>query len=564
MKNKVIALVICVIIAIIAILGTLFGVHNYLMNAPQQVIDNYYNYSLPLLREYGTDDVLEVQTIMEERMNEEFDAGEYTAEDPYIVQNPYGRNGLSAYIKIPTEEAVKYTYTVVGKTDETNFTYSVEEFEQNPVLPVVALYNAYDNTIEVELETESGEKSEYTYTVRPELELEEYTSDGINIEIEDETAAEDTLYGNFVFDGRSNGYDSEGELRFTGLSTYRNVYMNPINGKFLVGYDRESYLPGEYFAHRVFEMNFMGRFNTEFQLVAPDGYGFHHDMIYSEETNKYYALLSYEDDEGTYNTEGYGEALIGIYDADTLKEEKVIDLTDQIPSDILVGPESVENDIHFNSIAYEADRNELIVSSRSAGALIGFDADSGEINWVLDNPDTIPEELQDVALTPTGDDMTFTHGQHSVYIRTNDKFQEYFDQGELVVTVFDNNFVQYNDDGTLKYSTLDGNEDSIALDKINPEGEGNSEEDYSRIVTYAINFDDNTFEVVEDYDLSHHADWTSNVYDVLDKYLITYIGDGHMEVLDFDGNELIDMSGLRGGYRGRIFSQQEITDFMTF
>ncbi len=562
MKKNLKKIIILVLIIVVTALCTLFAVKQYLLHGNEQLIDNYYNYDLQLEREYGTNDILEVQNIIDERIMDELNTGDYTVEEPYIVENPYGRNGLSAYVVIPTDQAVKYSYTVKGKTEETSFSYSVDEYEQNPMIPVVALYNNYTNSVFVTLENEAGDVSKYKYSIRVSPEVDEDTANGIEINSSDEEAYQEVVSGQFIFDGQTNGYDSDGELRFTGLSTYRNVFMNPINGKFLVGYDKESYLPMEYFASRVFEMNFIGKFNTDFQLVAPDGYGFHHDMIYDENTNKYYALMSYSDSEDTYSTDGYGEGFIGIYDAETLEFEKMINTAENIPSDILVGPESLENDIHYNSIAYNDERNEIIVSSRSTGALYGIDSETGDFNWVLDNPETLTGSQKDIALDPVGDNMTYTHGQHSVYLRDNSKYADYIGDNKFVVSVFDNNYVQYDENGNLKYSTLDGNQDSVPLETINPENVQNLEGGVSRIVTYAVDVDNNTFEVLEDYDLSALANWTSNVYDVLDEYYVSYISSGNMDVLDFDGNLLIEITGLRGGYRGRIYSEEEIQNFM--
>ncbi len=555
MKNAIKIPIIIIFVIILTSILVLCGVRYYFLHEDTQTLSNLFEYKLPLLREYGTSDVIEIQEIQEQRMKEEFETGmeegTYTITNPYIIKNPYDRSVLSAYIAIPTEQAAKYTYTVVGKTEDTNFSYSSDEYEENPILPVVSLYNNYENEVDVTLEFEDGTSSEYKYMIQMEEDIDEDIDDGINIDVIDSNAYNEVLDGNIIFDGSFNGYDTNGDLRFTGFSTYRTNIMKLINGKMLVGYDLEAYKPEEYYSPRFFEMNAMGKFNADYILKAPRGYGFHHDMAYDESTNQIYALVSQESSDVVFSEEEYGEGGIAIYDATTLKLKDFFNITDQIPSDIIVGKSTKPYDIHFNGIDYNEERDEIILSSRSTSQIYGVNVKTHEITWVLGDPKYIPEELQDVALDPVGDNIEYTRGQHSVYIMDNSYYQSYYDEGKLVISVFDN---QSHEGGYVK---LNGEE-----------VEDNEEwlEDNSRIMTYAIDFENNTFELINKIQLTANSPYVSNVYDT-ENYMVASITMANtMNITDFEGNIAVEITGLTSthGYRGYIYSKDEISSTLSF
>lgn len=75
----------------------------------------------------------------------------------YTVKlNPYDKNKLSALITIDSTEAVRFDYTVQGKTANASFHYDTGQYSVNPEITVVGLYANYLNTVTLNLYTEKN------------------------------------------------------------------------------------------------------------------------------------------------------------------------------------------------------------------------------------------------------------------------------------------------------------------------------------------------------------------------------------------------------------------------
>ncbi len=566
MKKIVVIIIVVVLVAFAAVCATLGGVYAYLVNGDELTIEHFFTRDLPNLREYGTSDLVKIQDVQDERRQEEFENGEYTQENPYIVENPYGRNVLSAFIQIPTEDAVSYEYTVKGKDENVDFTYSDDEFVQNPILPVAGLYYKTENTVEVTLTNEAGDKTEleYNITIEETDEIKDIPSDGAEINVKDEEAFDTVLNSNYFLDAGGNGYDSNGDLRFSGLYNYRNTLMKVLNGKFYVGVASEQYVSDEYYAPRFYEMDFMGHLNPDTIIEAPEGYGFHHDVAYSEEFNMYYALTSQKEGAESFSEEEYGESGIAYYDADTYKLVDHYSLTDLIDDTIKVGSGTAEYDLHINSIDVIEERNELLLNSRSASITFGLDIDTHEITWIIGEKELLPEDLQDLVLEPTGDNMTFQHGAHSAFEQKDvPAYQEYYDDGKIVISLLDNNNKAVNENGEIIYNELNMQEsanEAIApadLDLNALLAQADTEEP-SRVITYAIDPENMTVELVNVFDTLKYSAYTSATTVVHDVYQLYSLGVGVMGITDLDGKSLVEITGITGGYRANIYTPEQI------
>ena len=99
----------------------------------------------------------------QKKMNEEFAKAKknksFTFENPYIKQNPYGINPLSALIIFTTDENLKTKITING-----NEVTTMEATKQH-VVPVYGLYANFEN--EVTLELSDGSKRTYEIITAP-------------------------------------------------------------------------------------------------------------------------------------------------------------------------------------------------------------------------------------------------------------------------------------------------------------------------------------------------------------------------------------------------------------
>ncbi|MFV0246609.1 MAG: aryl-sulfate sulfotransferase [Mycoplasmatales bacterium] len=526
----------------------------YIENGNSRKIDNFVNYSIPNIQKYGTSNLFKIQRIQEKRMKQEYEdnSSKYSIDNPYIKLNPYERNYLSAYIKIPTDNKVKYKYVVKGKTSDTDFSFSSDTYVKDPVIPVVSLYNHYNNNVEVTLEDKDGNKTTKNYKIKVDSEIDTEISkvDIKKINVEESNSILDQR---FIMDSTGNGFDSNGDLRLKFHYNYANTFMKPVNNKFLTGFTDESYLPTKYYSKYVYQMNAMGKFNPDFLLKAPKNKGIHHDIIYSKDTNKIYALYSMKQGEKHYSEKEYGESGIAIYNADSLKLEKHFTLTDQIPVDMPAYQNSAPFDVHLNSIAYDNNRDEIIVNSRSFSKIFGLDPNTGEINWILGDPQSTPDSLKDKLLKQVGDEITYTYGEHSLYIRKSSNYQKYYDEGKLVITVFDNSNNEIDSNyGSVVYP-FNTMKNGIHLSP-NDVDNLNDEVNNSRLITYAIDFKTNTYETIDNIELNGNSPYVSNIFTLDDKYLVTYLGDsGEIQIFDFNDKEVTRINGLSIAYRAYIY-----------
>ncbi|HGW6104669.1 TPA: aryl-sulfate sulfotransferase N-terminal domain-containing protein [Citrobacter werkmanii] len=87
----------------------------------------------------------------------------------YTVKlNPYDQNKLSALIQLDNTEAVKFDYTVQGKTSNADFYYSTDEYTTNTQIIVAGLYADYLNTITLNIYTADNETTTFSVTISTE------------------------------------------------------------------------------------------------------------------------------------------------------------------------------------------------------------------------------------------------------------------------------------------------------------------------------------------------------------------------------------------------------------
>lgn len=136
----------------------------------------------------------------------------------YTVKiNPYNQNKLCALISLENIEAVRFDYTVHGKTSNTDFYYSTDEYTSHTQVIVVGLYADYLNTVEINTYTADNETTTFTVTISTEGQDYGDVPLALTINIDDSEMAESTLVQGWFVTSAWNGYDINGDLRITGL-----------------------------------------------------------------------------------------------------------------------------------------------------------------------------------------------------------------------------------------------------------------------------------------------------------------------------------------------------------
>ncbi len=476
-----------------------------------------------LLKSNDTDtpSKIEEQLKLEEKYLMEFENGDYTLDEPYIIQNPYDSNELAAYVAFHYDEAVTYEYTVTG---DIPFTYSSEQATRDVIIPIVGLYYDTTNEVEITISSKSGEQlAEKTIeiaTTDTEIAAETATA---TIDPENEEELTSFMDGKFVIDNYTNIYDQNGDMRAAHIAPESNyAYLKVIDNQFLVP-DKAN--EGDTYNTVLYSYAVTGRIDPDNYCVAPEGTKFHHDIAASD--NKLYALTSSVSDDSEW-TDSYSEVLLTVYN-----KNGTIDFTDfyDVENADLVNTGSNADDVHLNSLDYYEAENLLIIDSRSYSQVIGFNLDTEEVEWILDDPTTVGTDHEDLLLSAIGD-MEYGSGEHTVYV-ANDYISEAQKQdGYLYLSMFDNRQCL---DENLEEATQDLSED--------PDYEActsfTEHTVKSRAIIYAIDLENKTVETMKTIDFSSYTGFKGDFNMLADEMKTTYVANAHkFEIYNAD-DELI-------------------------
>ena len=344
--------------------------------------------------------IIHQQKANEEAFLAELANGDYTLANPLVKLNPYIICPLSAMILFKTPRPEEVTIIVKGKEPAGDIVHRFPAAYDH-VLPVYGLYASYDNTVEIVLQ--DGTKNSVTITTDPLMEgVPESTSIDTTTEY---------MGDNFVFLTASMrswpvGYDYKGDLRWYCTENLAFDIKRIKNGHILVGTERLVKMP--YFTTGLYEMNFGGKIFKEY--VIPCG-GYHHDQFQMEDGN--ILALTFDFYSGTV------EDVCVLLDKDTGEILKKWDYKTVLPQHGPGSGSQTEEDwFHNNAVWYDKKTNSLTFSGRHEDAVINLDFETGELNWIIGDPENWPQEYVDkYFFTPVGDgEFDWQYEQHACVV----------------------------------------------------------------------------------------------------------------------------------------------------
>ena len=344
--------------------------------------------------------IIHQQKANEEAFLAELANGDYTLANPLVKLNPYIICPLSAMILFKTPRPEEVTIIVKGKEPAGDIVHRFPAAYDH-VLPVYGLYAGYDNTVEIVLQ--DGTKNSVTITTDPLME-------GVPESTSIDTTAE-YMGDNFVFLTASMrswpvGYDYKGDLRWYCTENLAFDIKRIKNGHILVGTERLVKMP--YFTTGLYEMNFGGKIFKEY--VIPCG-GYHHDQFQMEDGN--ILALTFDFYSGTV------EDVCVLLDKDTSEILKKWDYKTVLPQHGPGSGSQTEEDwFHNNAVWYDKKTNSLTFSGRHEDAVINLDFETGELNWIIGDPENWPQEYVDkYFFTPVGDgEFDWQYEQHACVV----------------------------------------------------------------------------------------------------------------------------------------------------
>ncbi len=338
------------------------------------------------------------QAEAEKAMLAEFEAGNYTIENPLVKYNPYFINPLAAVVLFKTEKEVAVTVTVKGKTKEADFTHTFEKATTH-VLPILGLYANYNNTVEIRLyrgETkviniEVGDVVpdilQYCHTTP------EYFQDNVMI-----------LSPAGLF--KPCGFDYAGDIRWHLDAMCVFDYKRLRNGNFLIGTDRLLRMP--YYMSGLYEMSPVGKIYKEYRLPG----GYHHDQFELEDGN----LLVLTDDLNSDTVEDK----CALVDRETGEVIRVWDYKSFLTPGDGAGVSYTDEDwFHNNAVWYDKNTNSLTFSGRHVDSMVNIDFETGKLNWIIGDPRNWSEEKQKYFFKPVGNNFEWQYEQHANLITPN-------------------------------------------------------------------------------------------------------------------------------------------------
>ena len=338
------------------------------------------------------------QSKAENEMLDELHSGNYTLENPLVKLNPYFINPLAAVVLFNTEEEIAITITVKGKTKTADFSHTFEKAKEH-VLPILGLYNNYDNKVEIR----PYRKEAVTITIPVEDVVPDIL---VHCQTTPEYFQDHIMIVSPAGLDHPCGYDYAGDVRFYLEAMCVFDYKRLRNGNLLIGTDRLLKMP--YYMTGLYEMSPVGKIYKEYRIPG----GYHHDQFEMEDGN----LLVLTDDLNSETVEDKC-VLIDRETGDVLKRWDYLDFLTQGDG---AGVSYTDEDwFHNNAVWYDKNTNSLTFSGRHVDAMVNIDFDTGTLNWIIGDPRNWSEEKQKYFFKPVGNNFEWQYEQHACLITPN-------------------------------------------------------------------------------------------------------------------------------------------------
>ena len=366
---------------------------------------------------------LEEQTVqIDEMIQAELENGQYSFEEPLVIQNPYQNSPLTAVAVFNTEEESQIKVTVKGKTQENDITDTLDATKQH-IIPIIGLYADMENNVLLE-ELDKDGKVIRTSNLKIQTDsLPDAFIDAVKME---KKTTESSIKLMVVTGGaipHLYGFDSSGDIRWALMySTGANFGGYPLsNGHFLIESENTMMAnAGEPRSTQYHEVDYLGRVYQDYFFTS----GAHHE-IKEKEPGGNLLVLS---DSG----KGYLKDLLQEYDRETGKVVKELNLRPLFKKS---GYVNKADWAHTNTLSYDKETDSIIVNPRNLHSAVKINWSTDEIEWILGDPKFWEGTgLEDKVLQPEGD-IQWHYQPHTVYQLEEDIDN---DPNTIHVMLFDN------------------------------------------------------------------------------------------------------------------------------
>ncbi len=292
---------------------------------------------------------------------------DYSFQQPFVKQNAFGLNTLSALVKFPTDTEAQIAVVVKGKDGAPDITHTFAPYALEHEIPVLGLYPNHKNEVVLTARYRNGR----TETKTVFIETPKANKRALFVPLHKTDTTDERYY--FISEGMV--FDENGHLRLD----FKNGEMT-------------YYLQGELISE---SRNFgLKRYSLAGELLQtytyPEAFtSFSHGM--ARKPNGHFLVL------GSFT----GTTALFKGQEQTTQRDHIIEINDKTGevvkkwdlAEVLNPDRSViihsatqsyglNNWCHLNGIGYDADDTSLVVSCRHSG-MIKIDDETGELMWVF-------------------------------------------------------------------------------------------------------------------------------------------------------------------------------------
>ncbi len=466
-------------------------------------------------QEVENTDLLLRQTEADETLQAMKNAGNRTLDNPLIVVDPYGISPLSAVALFTTDKPAAITVSVAGLNGATAVTKDLEAVGTEHCVPIYGLYSGQETQVTLTVRYTDGTTARKTLGVTGGALPAGFAPIEVLFADAEKMAEGWTFIAAANIQGFLYAIDETGAVRWLlsirGFGAPSRMVLLQ-NGHLLLAGEKNL---KNYVKFNLQEIDLLGRIYHEYLL---DNY--HHGMAEGPNGNIIALVGNYADgnEDTLCEIDRVTGEILRYWDMDWYfnvdnKNENGVHIAD-------VNYNGTADWLHTNALDYSEEYNSVIISGRQQDAIIELSLDTGEVNWVLSDPDDLwPDYLKGKLLTPQGDVFEWQYGNHCC---------SYLPNGDILL--FDN--------GDYRSKTVEGIVDAAT-------------EGYSRAVIYRIDRENMTVRQIWQFgkELGPEtlACFVSGAYLVGENdYLINFGG----IIKDADGNATYALGGAANGSSG--------------
>lgn len=470
-------------------------------------------------------DILKTQQSINLQLVSALGSGAYSLQKPFISVDPYGISPLTALAVFKTVQPATITVSVESKDGAETVVNEFTTQTTDHQIPIYGLYAGEATNVTLTANYADATNESHTFS----LTGGSLPAGFAGVQVDSADTAQMIDGWTFVTAGSLYGYtyavDETGAVRWILNSRGTGAvgaFLPLKNGHILTGGDKSV---GQYYKFSLWEMDLTGRIYHEYMLD-----GIHHDAVEMENGNLLVAANNPDGktkEDTIYEIDRATGEVVHVWDLNSYFNVPNVDANGEHAADINYGS-SAEDWFHNNSLDYRESDHSVIISGRHQDAVIKLNLQTGELDWILSDPNDLwTAEQQEKLLQPVGDDFEWQYGQHCA---------KWLPNGDIFI--FDN--------GNFRSKTVEGVTDAAT-------------QGYSRAVLYRVDEQKGTVEQIWQFGKEYGAE-------LLAAYVssVQYLGENHY-LIDFGGiakdsngnASYNNMAGIGGSSQTQIFEVKD-------